>query len=618
VEVDSLEDEQVDAPPQGIRLECVATWHVAVIGGVAEETDEHSSRSQEHRPSIFATSGQVRHTGSAAPIRGAVASMVDATIDSEVAMRLTSLLFCVALAPGLFAQAPGTALSRRIEYWNPAWSPDGRTILFESTLHGTSSVFVINRDGTGLRRITTDTSANYQPNWSPDGQRIVFTSDRAGHGDLYLMNVDGSGLTRLTTTPGGGYYQSSFSPDGKRIVFQGRPDNGLTSDRVFVINADGTGMRMLSDSSLGAEGPRWLPDGTIRFLRVPYPKRYWREMQEEDMRQAKSAQRLMTVRVDGSGLAAWSGDSGVTWSRDGSRGFRIETREGSTALVEVRRGASGSRRIASTDVVPSDFEPSPDGTLLAYTKSPDGYAGLYVYDISAGEVHFLTGGSAAGPLGYLRTATLTASSDTLDTYTSPKTGGPRTAGGSFYVRTLRHIGAQRWELTDSWADSSGRINTRQTMRTTDGTLATETETVRADRDSASLLVSRNRVTAWVVPEGATARLFDGPPAGERYSTTIVVAAIAKAKPAIGSTYYAPVVGLYSANPLLPLVDSLRVVARDTVIRSGASFPVLVIERPGGTRYWVDESTGVQVAARGNAGPERWWWHIRRDVRLREQ
>ena len=533
-------------------------------------------------------------------------------------MRLTSLLLSVALAPGLSAQAPGTALSRRIEYWNPAWSPDGRTILFESTLHGKSGVFVINRDGTGLRRITIDSFANYQPNWSPDGRRIVFTSDRAGHGDLYLMGVDGSGLTRLTTMPGGGYYQSSFSPDGRRIVFQGRPDNGLTSDRVFVINVDGTGLRMLTDSSYGAEGPRWLPDGSIRFLRVPYPKRYWRDMQEEDMRQAKSAQRLMTVRVDGSGLAAWSsGDSGVTWSRDGSRGFRVETRAGSTALHEVRRGGSDTRRIASTDVVPSDFEPSPDGMLLAYTKSQDGYAGLYVYDIGAGKEHFLTGGAVAGPLGYLRTATLTASSDTLDTYTSPKTGGARTAGGSFYVRTLRRIGAQRWELVDSWADSSGRINTRQTMRTVDGTLATETETVRADRDSASLLVTRNRVTAWVVPEGASARLFDGPPAGERYSTTIVIAAIATSKPSIGSTYYAPVVGLYTANPLQPLVDSLRVVARDTVIRAGASLPVLIIERPGGTRYWVDESTGVQVAARGNAGPERWWWHIVRGVRLPE-
>jgi dipeptidyl aminopeptidase/acylaminoacyl peptidase len=531
-------------------------------------------------------------------------------------MRLASLSFILMFGPPLLAQAPGTALSRRIEYWNPAWSPDGRTLLFESTLEGKNGIYIINRDGTGLRRITTDSSANYQPNWSPDGRRIVFTSDRAGHGDLYLMNVDGTGLTRLTTMPSGGYYQSSFSPDGKRIVFQGRPDNNLTSDRVFVINVDGTGLRQLTDSSYGAEGPRWSSDGTIRFLQVPYPKRFWQEMQDDDMRRAKSAQRMMTVHPDGSGLSPLPAPRypEVIWSGDGSRGFFIETRGGSEAVFEARRGDTTARRIVSTQVVPSGFEPSPDGTRLAYTKSPDGYAALYVYDISSGKEHFLTGGAAAGPLGYLRTASLTAAADTFDTFTSAKTGGARVSGGSSYVRALRRIGAQRWELTDSWSDSSGRINTRQSLRTTAGTLATEIETVRADRDSASLLVSPNRVTAWVVPEGEAARLFDGPPSGERYSTTIVVAAIAKAKPTVGSTFTAPIVGLYSANPLVPLVDTFRVVTRDTVTHGGAPLPVLLIER-NATRFWVDETTGAQVAARGNAGPQRWWWHIRRGIQL---
>jgi len=46
--------------------------------------------------------------------------------------------------------------------------------------------------------------------------------------------------------------------------------------------------------------------------------------------------------------------------------------------------------------------------------------------------------------------------------------------------------------------------------------------------------------------------------------------------------------------------------------------VLVIERNSGTRFWVDASTGTQVAARGNAGPQRWWWHIRRGFGLRDR
>jgi Tol biopolymer transport system component len=537
-------------------------------------------------------------------------------------MRLTSVLLIAVAArvAGAQAGADAIALSRRIQYWNPVWSPDGGTILFESTLHGPSSIYVINADGTNLRRLTTDTSANYQPNWSPDGRRIVFSSDRDGHAELYLMNADGSGVMRLTRMGSGGWYQASFSPDGRRIAFQGRPDNRLTRDRVFVIHVDGSGLRQLTDSAYAAEGPRWSADGsTIRFTQVPYPQRFWREMQEADMQRAKAAQRTMSVRPDGSGLApaATTGAWDTTWSRDGSRGFFVATRDGIESLFEVRRGDTAARHLTSTNVVPAGFEPSADGRLLVYGKSSGGYAALYTYDVASRIERLLTGGAAAGPLGYLRTTTLTASLDTFDTFTSPRTGGSRIAGGTSYVRELKRVGAQRWELSDLWIDS-GRVTTRQSVRSADGSLATEIETVRADRDSASLLIAPTRVTAWVVPEGEAARLFDGPPAGERYAATFVVAAIARSKPVSGATFLAPVAGLFSANPLISVVDTFRVTARDTVMLSGRALPVLVVERNSSTRYWVEEATGVQVAARGNAGPQRWWWHIRRGIRLPDE
>ena len=548
----------------------------------------------------------------------------DPVNEGRVMHQLGFLLLLLASQP-LLAQKPADAviLSRRIEYWNPAWSPDGKTLLFESTLSGKSSIYIISSDGTGLRHVTADTSESIQPNWSPDGQRIVFSSDRSGHTELYTMNVDGTGLTRLTTMNGGGWYQSSFSPDGKWIAFQGRPDFGETRDRVFIVGVDGSGLRQLTDSSYGAEGPRWSPDGrTIRFLQVPYPKKLWREMEETDMRSAKAAQRMVSVRLDGTGLAPLParrpGESDPVWSRDGSRGYFTSSIDGSSAVYQRNRGTSTARRIVSTDVVPAGFEPSPGGGQLAYTKSVAGHAGLYVFDVTTRTERLLTGGPAAGPIGYLRTASLTASTDTFDSYTSPKTGGDRTFGGASFVRVVRRIGAQRWELADNWIDSSGRVNTRQVVRTGDGSLATEIETVRADRDSASLVVAPNRITAWVVPEGAAARLFDGPPAGERYSSTVVVAAIARSKPAIGSLFLAPMAGLFGANPLVPTVDSLRVVARDSLVRGAQAVPVLVLERNSGTRIWVDETTGTQVAARGNAGPQRWWWHIGRGVRFPER
>jgi dipeptidyl aminopeptidase/acylaminoacyl peptidase len=461
-------------------------------------------------------------------------------------------------------------LTRQIEFYNPDWSRDGRTLLFESTLDGKFAVYVINVDGTGLRRLTVDTANNEQPRWSPDGRRIVFSSDRAGHLDLYVMNADGSGQTRLTTTSGGGYYQASFSPDDRWILFQGRPDNRETRDRVYLIRSDGSGSwRQLSDSTSGAEGPRWSRDGSITFKQVPYSKRFWNEMTLADMNDAKLHTRVMTVRPDGSG-----------------------------------------RRAVDQSSADDDKVRSPNGRQTAYTKSVDGASGLYV------DERLLIGGPGAGPLGYVRTATLTPLHDTLDTYESPRDGaGPIVRGaGHYVVRGIRQVGPRRWEMSDTWYDSTGQETARQFARTaSEGPPTIELETVRAPTDSASMLVAANRVTAWVVPAGAAPRLYDSAAIGERYNTVIVASAIAKTHPTVGSVFLYPAYTLYGGSPVQTRVDSMRVVRRDTLYSGQVVLPVLVLERAGGWQIWVDETTGAEVLSRGNAGPGRWWWHVRRGV-----
>lgn len=88
----------------------------------------------------------------------------------------------------------------------PAWSPDGRQIAFEESSHvpsdepygfGIPEIYVVNVDGTGLRRLTKDREAyDWAPTWTPDG-RIVFASDRGGPSQLYVMNGDGTGVRRF-------------------------------------------------------------------------------------------------------------------------------------------------------------------------------------------------------------------------------------------------------------------------------------------------------------------------------------------------------------------------------------------------------------------------------------
>ena len=138
-------------------------------------------------------------------------------------------------------------------------------------------IYTANRDGSGLRRLTNYNVYTAEGVLSPDGRRIVFTSLKDGDLDIYTMNVDGSDVKRLTTQPGydGGPW---WSPDGTKIVYRawhpadsaGLADyKGLLAQRMvrpsrmelWVMNADGSGQRQITNLGGANFGPSWTPDG---------------------------------------------------------------------------------------------------------------------------------------------------------------------------------------------------------------------------------------------------------------------------------------------------------------------------------------------------------------------
>jgi hypothetical protein len=148
--------------------------------------------------------------------------------------------------------------------FQPAWSPDGAKIAF---MRGTTGeIAVMNADGTDLQNLTNDPANDNDPAWSPDGTKIAFSSSRAGPpGQIYVMNSDGSAVTRLTQS--GDYdIAPSWSPDGNRIAFTRESSSSSGHDRVWVMNADGTGQTDLtaahtSDPFVNESDPDWSPDG---------------------------------------------------------------------------------------------------------------------------------------------------------------------------------------------------------------------------------------------------------------------------------------------------------------------------------------------------------------------
>jgi len=136
---------------------------------------------------------------------------------------------------------------------NPAWSPDGQKIVFASDRAGNREIYVMNADGSDPVRLTDNAARDYSPAYSPDGNHIAFVSERDGNAEIYLMDVDGSNVSRLTHSPGADS-DPAWSPDGAKIAFR---SNG----NLYVMNANGSGSTRLTTSS--DMQPAWSPDGKM-------------------------------------------------------------------------------------------------------------------------------------------------------------------------------------------------------------------------------------------------------------------------------------------------------------------------------------------------------------------
>jgi Tol biopolymer transport system component len=142
----------------------------------------------------------------------------------------------------------------------PDWSPDGTRLAFTcQDASGNVDICLVNADGTGFVRLTSDPARDAGPAWKPDGSSIAFTTSRfSGIQEIAVMNPDGSGVTRVTT--GSGAYQPAWSPDGTRIAFAAFACNiytGCTALGLAVVNADGTGRMALTNGS--DYDPSWRP-----------------------------------------------------------------------------------------------------------------------------------------------------------------------------------------------------------------------------------------------------------------------------------------------------------------------------------------------------------------------
>jgi Tol biopolymer transport system component len=133
-----------------------------------------------------------------------------------------------------------------------AVSPDGRTIAFD--LYGI--LWLVGIEGGAASRLTDDFADIAQPDWSPDGRTLVFQSYRDGNFHLWMLGADGNGVRQLTSGP----YDSReprFAHDGRRIAF--------SSDRsgryaIHVLDIESGDISQIGESSTQDAQPAWAPD----------------------------------------------------------------------------------------------------------------------------------------------------------------------------------------------------------------------------------------------------------------------------------------------------------------------------------------------------------------------
>jgi TolB protein len=291
-----------------------------------------------------------------------------------LAFLITGIVFAV--APSTLAQKPAPG------------KHNGKIVFISDRYYKGLSVWTMNPDGSSPTRLTDDTSRTKKlpdfspvydgsPTWSADGTKIAFISARDYHFLLYVMNADGSNA-RLVTDKLMEMGSPAWSPDGEKLAFT--VGGGLTVgfDRpvsnIYVINTDGSGLTQLTRDSGMNGSPDWSPDGkqiVFSSTRDSFPEsKIW------VMNADGSNQRVLPNPQNTKGTGF--GGGAPAWSPDGAKilyaATRICGRRAGVGIYVVNADGSNNRLLTNDQEDCGRYDSprwSPDGTKILAGFTPE-------------------------------------------------------------------------------------------------------------------------------------------------------------------------------------------------------------------------------------------------------